>query len=233
MSTRGTASVIEIVGPAGSGKTAVAAQMCTRTGMRTVSSISSAESRRRRLVAGGRAMPEALRLLARGRPTRQQTAWLARLVALESVAWRANDDVLVLDQGPLYTISRLLAARPDCAGDIWVASRTQRWAGLLDAVVVLDAPDEVLVERIRSRPKDHSVKASCDAEALAAVARQRAEIEVVVGAVEVQGLRVLRCRTDHMSVEEIADDATVSAARGRHVTALGSTITTDEPADSP
>ena len=228
MSAGTTASVIEIVGPAGSGKTTVAAQMCTRPGVSAWSSVSSADGRARRIVAGGRAMPEVLRLVTRRPPTRQQVAWLGRLVALESVARRPDDGVLVLDQGPLYTLSRLMAARPDCAGDGWITRRTARWANLLDAVVLLDAADEVLVERIRTRPKDHAVKASGDGDALAAVARQRDELELVVRAAEAHGLRVLRRRTDQLPVDQIADDAAMLAARPRPGSAAGRTITTND-----
>ena len=60
---------------------------------------------------------------------------------LDALVRRTRDDVLVLDQGPLYTLSRVLAARPDLADDRWLTGRIERWAERLDAVLVLDAPD--------------------------------------------------------------------------------------------
>ena len=227
MSDRRAPWVVEIVGPAGSGKTTVASRMCIRPGVRSVSSVSSAVSPARRLVAGFRAAPQTLRLIGRRRPTRQQIAWLSRLVALETVTRHADADVLVLDQGPLYTLSRLTAARPDCAEDAWVTRRTERWAGLLDAVLLLDASDEILVERIRSRSKAHAVKDAVDGDALAAVARQRVELDRLVGAAERHGLRVLRRRTDQLSADRIAEEATEAAGRSPVAVAAPTTTTHD------
>ncbi len=138
-----------------------------------------------------------------GEPPRRQLAWIGRLVALGSLARRADDDILVLDQGPLYTLSRLLAARPDLTDDRWLKREMESWANQLDAVLVLDAPDRDLVERIRMRGKTHAVKNSPMSDALAAVAQQRAELEVVVVAAESLGLDVVRMGTDDANPDQI------------------------------
>lgn len=203
MTGRRATSVVEIIGPAGSGKTTLATELATWPGVLTVSSIGPAETRSRRLLAAGRAMPVVLRLVRR-RTTRRQIAWAARLGALDSLVRRADGEVLVLDQGPVYTLSRLLAARPELAGGEWAERRIENWALLLDAVVVLDAPDGELAARIHSRQKDHAVKAAPDAEAIAAVRTQRAELGAMVTAVAALGVRVLDLRTDHFPVDQIA-----------------------------
>jgi nicotinamide riboside kinase len=203
LSSHRVTSIVEIVGPAGSGKSTLAAALANRPAVRTVSSISRAEPRARQLLAALRAMPAVMHLVG-PRTTRRQIAWIGRLVALDALVRRTRDDVLVLDQGPLYTLSRVLAARPDLADDRWLTGRIERWAERLDAVVVLDAPDDDLVARIRSRGKDHVVKAVPDDIALASVRAQRAELDAVVAAASVVGLRVVCLRTDHASADQLA-----------------------------
>lgn len=211
-----SATVIEIVGPAGSGKTTAAVQIAACVGARLIESVSPAESRARRWLAAIQAMPRALRFAASGRTTRRQLAWLGRLVALRSLVRRTDGEVVVLDQGPLYTLSRLFAARPDRAGDGWGTRQVTEWSRLLALVVVLDAPDHVLVERIRTREKDHAVKSSLDSDARVAVARQRAELERVVLAAEAGGLAIVRFRTDELTAEQIAAEVTSSPRRSSH-----------------
>ena len=208
-----TTSVVEIVGPAGSGKTTLATELATRPGVRTLSSISPAETRSRRLLAAGRALPIVLRLIRR-RTTRRQIAWAARLVALDSLVRRADGGILVLDQGPVYTLSRLLAARPELAGSSWAQGQIENWALLLDGVVAVDASDDELAARIKSRPKGHAVKAAPTDEAIAAVQAQRIELAAMVAAVAERGVRVFDRRTDRCPVDRIATDVMVAMRPG-------------------
>lgn len=192
--------------------------MAGQPGVRTVSSVSPAAPLLRRALAAGRAAPRALQLIGRGvfgheRTTRRQLAWVGRLVVLDSLARRSGDDVLVLDQGPLYTLSRLLAARPELTDDRWLKREIESWADRLDAVLVLDAPDRELVERIRGRDKAHAVKHSSMPDGLAAVAQQRAELDLVVLTAEAFGLDVLRRRTDDANPEQIVTEVMRLARR--------------------
>ena len=226
MSSSRTTWLLEIVGPAGSGKSTVAMQMAGQPGVRTVSSVAPAEPWLRQALAAGRAAPRMLQVIGRGAigrrgTTRRQLAWVGRLVALGSLTRRADDDILVLDQGPLYTLSRLLAARPDITDDRWLKREMVGWADRLDAVLVLDAPDQELVQRIRTRGKAHALKHSSVSDALAAVAQQRAELDIVVVAAESLGLDVLRIGTDEANAEQIVTELT-QLARGDLVSAPGS-----------
>ena len=71
---------------------------------------------------------------------------------------------MLLDEGPVYTLSWLQVighARFRGSPPVAVWRRTlERWARSLDAIVILDAPDSVLSDRIRKRQKPHLVKDS-------------------------------------------------------------------------
>ncbi len=83
----------------------------------------------------------------------------------------------------------------------------RRWAGRLDAVVWLDAPDEVLARRIRGREKPHRMKACSDEEISAFLARYREAYEGVLSELRAaSGLKVIRVSTDAGTPEQIAEE---------------------------
>ncbi len=195
---------IEVVGPAGSGKSTVVDCLATSGNVRVVASVTPTTSARRRAIAVAGAAPRLLRLAIRGRLPRRHIAWVARLGAFRMLVDSGGSEHVVLDQGPLYTLGRLAGARPSSAGDRWHDDRIREWAQRLDAVVVLDAPDPVLVSRINRRAKSHAVKGSDETAALAAVARQRDDLDRVVSAVAACGLEVLRFDTGSIAAADIA-----------------------------
>lgn len=68
---------------------------------------------------------------------------------------------LLLDQGPVYAMATLRRPGSPLAGidaTRWWRRIVGRWAETLDAVVWLDAPDEVLWSRVQDRPSDHAIK---------------------------------------------------------------------------
>jgi hypothetical protein len=199
--------IIEVVGPAGAGKSTIATEMITVAGVRVVCSMTDAMPVGRRVTSMLRATPRVVRLAVTGSLSTRQIAWVGRLHAYESLLAHPSEGILVLDQGPIYTLSRLIAARPASAGDGWYASRIEACAHRLDAVVVLDARDEVLIERIRSRDKTHTVKYSTESEAASAIDSQRGEIERVVSAAAAHGLTVLTFDTATRTAADIAREA--------------------------
>ena len=71
-------------------------------------------------------------------------------------------DAIIFDHGPLYWLTRIRAIGPaftrSAEAERWWESEVLRWGRLLDVLVWLDAPDEVLMHRIRTRELDHIVK---------------------------------------------------------------------------
>ena len=106
---------------------------------------------------------------------------------------------VVFDQGPIYTLCRPFLRQPRLRR--WRDAKAERWRGLLDVVVWLDAPDEVLLERIDGRDKEHRLKGSERAAAQAELVRERA--------VHLQALErfpnVLRFDTSEASPDAVAD----------------------------
>jgi hypothetical protein len=74
--------------------------------------------------------------------------------------------VLVFDEGPVYFLARTLvfggATIRTAAFERWWRRAVADWAGLLDAVVWLDAPDNVLAARIHARDQSHPMRGADD-----------------------------------------------------------------------
>jgi len=85
---------------------------------------------------------------------------LLRLASSELLVDRSAREpgvtTLVFDQGPVFLLRQLAGAGAPIAS--LRATYVARWASLLDLVLVLDAPDEVLLRRTRARQKDHRLR---------------------------------------------------------------------------
>ncbi len=160
----GRPAVIELVGPAGVGKTTLSLQLeASGQGLRgTIWFVPLVRLARSTL----RQVPTAFTLYREtGRLLWDEVKHLARLDALHASLraprWQGAR-MVVLDEGPVYTLSWLqVIGHPRFRGgpppSFWEHT-LQRWSRSLDAVVVLDAPDHVLTDRIRTRDKPHLVK---------------------------------------------------------------------------
>ena len=85
-------------------------------------------------------------------------AWAGRVGAAPALVQRrlnAGAGTVVLDQGPAYTLGRMLAVRRAARGHRWWVRRTADCASVLDLLVVLEADPSTLAARIRRREKRH------------------------------------------------------------------------------
>jgi len=177
---------LELVGPAGAGKSTL-----------SVSLISQLQGAPREiwglpvlplLLNGTQLIPTFTGLWLHSRsPLWHETRHMVRLRTLQrvlSLPGSGDNDVLIFDEGPIFALAWLrgfghetLRQQPSAE---WWGRTLREWASLVDAVVVLDAPNHVLATRIRARPQPHEVKEYPDAEIARWMARFRQALEWVL-----------------------------------------------------
>ena len=210
--------VVEVVGPAGAGKTALCEALTKASadvrlanfpdirrlkaapffgwhGLRMAGSLLQAPSSHSRRLSG------------------REFAWMCILDGWPQVLrqeWERKHQISILDQGPIYLLTELSESGPEhirqqLANGHWQIMYEQ-WACILDAVVWLDAPDRTLVERIRTREKGHIVKEQPEPVMLDYIHRFRAAYGQTLAQLSAQkpDLRVLRYDTGLQTSDEIA-----------------------------
>lgn len=123
--------------------------------------------------------------------------------------------VTILDHGPLYRLAFLREFGPEVTTSHvyrrWWADLLEQWSANIDIVVSLDAPNAVLLERIRARDSWHTVKDAPDHEAHEVLCRYRAAFEQTIGeSLAVREITLLRFDTSQRSMEEIVDQVSTA-----------------------
>jgi len=185
--------VVEVAGPAGAGKTTVAQHLTARprfvpasvwnlplplyaaSAVRTTPAIAA-------LIGATRWLPW------------EETEQLIRLDALDQFLRRLPEgdrSVVVLDEGPVFAFAWFRVLGHPCfrdgRRDAWWRAALAHWAARLDVIVLLDGADRLLVDRLRSRTKDHPLKSSSDLELYAFAAAYRRQFEWVISGLTAQG----------------------------------------------
>jgi len=209
----GRPAIIELVGPAGAGKTALrrmirAREPDIRAGL-SIDRLRFAPTLARHTLA---LVPMSLQLLLR----RPAAMWpslvhVLRLRTFPSVldhAARPGCRAILLDEGPVFSLARLrvsqAARQSGRLADEWQRA-LGACPGWLDAVVWLDAPDATLMQRIRDRPKAHRVKERSEAEVTGFLDRYREAFRAVLDAVRATGqVRVIEIDTSRVTTEMAA-----------------------------
>ena len=95
--------------------------------------------------------------------------------------------MFVLDQGPIYALGRLEAlGKPYLRSAVyrrWRQRMTAAWATKLNRIIVLDAPDSVLVERIGGRTQAHETKGKSPEIGYEFLARHRRAFDQIIAAI--------------------------------------------------
>ena len=204
--------VIELIGPAGVGKSEVTAQLARLPGVLCTSiwEVPLTEL----AWATFCTIPSAAMLIRRaGAPLSRELRHIARLRALLNFLDRDELSAyryIVLDEGAIYTLSWLHVIGHSVFADLrtnsWRHYIAALWAAQLDEVIWLDAPDTVLAHRLRTRAKRHVMANASDRSVTAFSLRYRAAFNSTIGLVQRHGrLGVRDYRTDHHSAAEIAE----------------------------
>jgi thymidylate kinase len=188
-----TARVIELVGPAGAGKTTLARAL-PEYARDIKSGLTLWGLPRPLLLAGAVAAMPTIAGATRTRPLRGAAiSQMIRLGALRHALDRSLHNgvrLVVLDEGPVFALSWLDVFHPrydDPVWNQWRARMLQHWAQRLDVVVRVDDDDDVLAHRIRTRAKAHPVKHSPDQEIFRFLRRFRKAFDRVIAELATAG----------------------------------------------
>lgn len=217
--------VVELVGPWGAGKGTLLATISGRDRSIRVDLDVWSLPRRLLLLGGFQSVSTILGLWrAARRLLWREGKLLIKLQAMSHQLARQRFKsyrVAVLDEGPVLALSWLhaFAHRSATNGGLagWWPGALRHWAQTVDIVVLLDAPDPILTQRIRERTRYHPLQGKPDAEIFAALGRYRAACDRVVSDLRAHGgPTVLAFRTDRQSSVEIADQLFAAFERARH-----------------
>ncbi len=192
-----TPVVLELMGAPGSGKTTMARRLEDEPGIVVVKDHETGD------------LPALLRGVLVAHPVLgaspvegvsrvRWAAWAGRVTAAADIVERRVDagaQVVVLDQGPAYTLTRMAPVRRSHAAATWWDHRLRCWADLLAGVVLLDADADVLLERIRARPKHHAAQGLAPDTAIRALKAEQATYRGIADRLERMAVPVLRLDT--------------------------------------
>ena len=208
-------TVVELLGAPASGKSSLARELARLPGVTVVK-----DHRRRDLVplaqSVGRSWPVMFGPLPAGVTRSRWVAWAGRLGAAPEIVRRLlarGATTVVLDQGPAYTLGRMVGVRT-AAGSDWWRARSSDCAMMLDLLVVLDADPATLAARLRSRDKDHRTSSFDDAQTRAYLAHEQATCRLVAEVLSDAGTPVMYLDTSRMSLlAQVSAILTESAGR--------------------
>jgi shikimate kinase len=201
--------VVEIIGPAGAGKTTIFSALskypeAVRLGdFPDVRRVTDAPFF---IKYGFQLIPSLFHLFRHSnrKLSRREFAWMIILTGWPFILQRdikKSPQVIVLDQGPVYLLAEMREFGPEIlkgegAAKFW-KKIYRRWAATLDMVVWLDAEDNCLMERIRIRNKEHMIKDEPSAIVIDFLDRYRRAFDHVLSRLEANtsGPRVLRIDT--------------------------------------
>jgi len=200
-----TSTIVELVGPAGAGKSTITRALAERnadieTGFRI-----------RRAAYAPRFAQAVLSACVSGVPVRGGVlGWrtMAYLDTLQRVLTtrRAEPRITLFDQGPVFLLSllsELTSIDPQAPSIRWWDRRIRCWARTLDLIVWLDAPDEILADRMDRRPQRHRMKHALAPERRVFFRECRQRFSKVVAALTAHGpVQVVRLDTSARSLDE-------------------------------
>jgi shikimate kinase len=207
------ARTIELVGPAGSGKTtlvrALSALPAFGADVRTGVACGGLDHLRLGARHGLRLLPAWLRSRDRFLDEKELRSMNYVVGWAEALARAPHAGLTVFDHGPIFRLARLRSFGPRLteseAFARWDEAAVARWARLLDAVVWLDAPDAVLAARIDGREELHRMKGEAAAETSRFLAGYRATYEALFSELRAAGgPEPIRIDTSREAPEAIA-----------------------------
>jgi shikimate kinase len=205
-----SARTIELVGPAGSGKTTlVRALSDVAPGVRAGVPCGGFDHLRLGARHVARLLPAWLRSKDRFLDEKELRSMNYVAGWAEALGRSPHTGLTVFDHGPIFRLARLRTFGPrlteSAAFARWEAAALERWARLLGTIIWLDAPDAVLAGRIDARDERHRMKGEATEETARFLARYRDSYDALFGKLRaVGGPEPIRIDTSRESPEAIA-----------------------------
>ncbi|MGR8934301.1 MAG: hypothetical protein ACU837_07920 [Gammaproteobacteria bacterium] len=209
--------IVELVGPAGAGKTTLLRALCERK--ETIcTDVRSALTRRMIFFAGNAVamFPSYLRTAHCSRwLTRDELRSMAKLHAwhesLTTRPVRADASAVVFDHGPIFRLAQLRQFGPELTKSVafeqWWENCCRKWLQTLNVVVWLDAPNDVLLERVLGRGHQYLASGISRQEGYAFLQRYRNIYQHLLAlSVTNRHLSLLRFETDRQTPQQIAEE---------------------------
>ena len=214
--------IVELVGPAGAGKTVLSRALSQRDEKILLAADLELRKIKHIPIFVGNA-PFLLPVFLRRCPPSRWFTWDEIKAIVYLRGWprvlrqqaSKNGTVILLDHGPVFKLATLLAFGPEMikseSFEKWWNNMFKKWACTLDMVIWLDALDTNLVERINSRSQRHAVKGKSEREASEFLARYRTSYEQVLAKLKAYGgPTLLQFDTSQASIEQIVDEVLVT-----------------------
>jgi deoxyadenosine/deoxycytidine kinase len=204
---------VEVLGPPGAGKSSLVASLCKYSdGVRQVSVYCRPSNLLPWLWSGVALAPLLVGRAWDRRSLQKDLIWMIRLEASRPILRRKKlrrASMLIFDQGPAYTMVRLHEAATDAERTSlfrrWWDGKLQVWAATLDLLIMLDGPDEVLMNRIRGRAKSHALKGDFEGRAHQILMKERTLYGAIVAELQTRpDMRVMHFDTNQRSIDVIA-----------------------------
>jgi deoxyadenosine/deoxycytidine kinase len=209
--------IIEVVGPAGAGKSSLANALSRHRGIKLVSSppyyrkFSDIPFFARNTLE---LLPTFLKLNYKKKGnwlSMRDMAWMVILKGWHRVfsQKKLQKSILILDEGPIFHMALLQIYGSESlnnpSAQVWWGQMYKRWSKMLDMVVFLDAPDSTLIERIRAREKPHGVKIKGNDYAIKYLTDLREKYDYLLCKLtsEEPNLKVLRFDTLQISLDQV------------------------------
>lgn len=211
--------VVEIVGPAGSGKTTLYqafehySESIRLENFPDVNKVADAPFF---IVHGLRLIPNLLRSYRFNsrQLTRREFAWMTILNGWSALLRKQSNDngkIIILDQGPVYLLAEMRLFGPEylmqkAAESLW-QDLYSSWAATLDMIIWLDAADEILLNRIQNREQELIVKNHPAKVVYEYLNRYRTEYDCILSTLATRNadLKVLQIDTGRQSTQNIVN----------------------------